>query len=63
MRSPSFTPKPPRLTCEVDYQNHGESILVVPNLGSTTSSLEPDGHGGGAWLVESETKNATMLVQ
>ncbi|KAL9122575.1 MAG: hypothetical protein Q9187_000868 [Circinaria calcarea] len=63
MRSPSLTPKPPPLTCEIDYRNHGESILVVPNVSSTTVSLEPDGHGGGAWLVEAETKHATTLVR
>jgi hypothetical protein len=41
---------------ELDYRNHGESILVLPDLKSTTVSLDPGGPGGGSWLVESERR-------
>lgn len=50
----SGTSTPP--SCEVDYQNQGESILVVPNLSRTTVSLDPEGGSGGAWLVEAQTR-------
>jgi hypothetical protein len=49
---------PPRkpLQSETDYRNHGESILVLPDLRSTTVSLDPGGPSGGSWLVESERR-------
>ncbi|KAL4915101.1 trafficking protein particle complex subunit 10 [Aspergillus aurantiobrunneus] len=40
--------------CEVDYRNHGETVLVLPDLQSTTVSLSGEGHG--AWLVDSERR-------
>ena len=43
-------------SCEVDYLNQGESILVAPNLSRTIVSLEPEGANGGAWLVEAQTR-------
>jgi hypothetical protein len=43
----------PSLTFETDYLSQGETILVVPNLASTTVSLDP---GNGAWLVESRSR-------
>ncbi|KAI9877272.1 MAG: hypothetical protein M1830_004355 [Pleopsidium flavum] len=45
-------------SCETDYRNQGDTILVLPNLKSSTVSLDP---GGSAWLVESERRvEATM---
>ncbi|OJD25823.1 hypothetical protein ACJ73_02810 [Blastomyces percursus] len=50
--------------CEVDYQNHAETVLVSPNLRKTTVNLDVSGGGGGggggssggSWLVESERR-------
>ncbi|OJD19755.1 hypothetical protein AJ78_00254 [Emergomyces pasteurianus Ep9510] len=43
------------VSCEVDYQNHAETVLVSPNLRKTTVNLDlANGAGGGSWLVESE---------
>lgn len=39
---------------EVDFLNQGESIYVVPDLVSTTVSLDPS---SGGWLVESRRRN------
>jgi hypothetical protein len=52
------TAPPPRkqVQSELDYRNHGESILVLPDLKTTTVSLDPGGPGGGSWLVESERR-------
>ncbi|KAL4873736.1 hypothetical protein BDV12DRAFT_159510 [Aspergillus spectabilis] len=45
------------IACEVDYRNHGETVLVLPDLQSTTVSLSLTGGGhGGAWLVDSERR-------
>ncbi|KAL5342370.1 trafficking protein particle complex subunit 10 [Aspergillus crustosus] len=45
------------IACEVDYRNHGETVLVLPDLQSTTVSLSLSGGGhGGAWLVDSERR-------
>ncbi|KAJ5832647.1 hypothetical protein N7474_000958 [Penicillium riverlandense] len=64
---PSSTTQPPAtsdlgapqqrhpIPCEVDYRNHGETVLVLPDLRKTTVSLSA--HGGGAsWLVDSERR-------
>ncbi|KAI9923620.1 hypothetical protein MW887_008542 [Aspergillus wentii] len=47
-----------QIACEVDYRNHGETVLVLPDLRKTTVSLSPSGgsHGGGSWLVDSERR-------
>ncbi|EQL37603.1 TMEM1 family protein [Blastomyces dermatitidis ER-3] len=53
--------------CEVDYQNHAETVLVSPNLQKTTVNLDVSGGTGagvggssgsssGSWLVESERR-------
>ncbi|PGH07996.1 hypothetical protein GX51_01436 [Blastomyces parvus] len=45
--------------CEVDYQNHAETVLVSPNLRKTTVNLDVSGGmggGSGGWLVESERR-------
>ena len=42
------------ISCETDYQNDSETILVVSDLGSTTVSMELSGSVGGVWLVESK---------
>ncbi|KAL4943174.1 hypothetical protein BDV06DRAFT_190647 [Aspergillus oleicola] len=42
---------------ELDYRNHGETVLVLPDLRGTTVSLPGTGGGhGGGWLVESERR-------
>lgn len=49
---------PPAISSELDYQNQGQSVLVVPNLRSTTVAFEPDGSGGVAPLVESQARRS-----
>ncbi len=45
------------IACEVDYRNHGETLLVLPDLRATTVSLSLSGGGhGGSWLVDSERR-------
>ncbi|KAL9031770.1 MAG: hypothetical protein Q9196_000247 [Gyalolechia fulgens] len=44
------------IASELDYVNQAESILVIPNLNSSTVSLDPNDSGGGALLVESRTR-------
>lgn len=44
---------------EVDYRNHGETVLVLPDLQKTTVSLgssSSSGSHGGPWLVDSEKR-------
>ncbi|KAJ5682296.1 hypothetical protein N7462_005461 [Penicillium macrosclerotiorum] len=42
---------------EVDYRNHGETVLVLPDLRKTTVSLSASGSpGGSSWLVDSERR-------
>lgn len=54
------TAAPPRrsIPCEVDYRNHSETVLVIPDLKKTTVTLSAaGGHaGGGSWLVDSERR-------
>ncbi|KAF5855411.1 hypothetical protein ETB97_009245 [Aspergillus alliaceus] len=46
-----------QIACEIDYRNHGETVLVLPNLRSTTVSLSlSGGNHGAAWLIESERR-------
>lgn len=43
--------------CEVDYRNHGETMLVLPDLRKTTVSLSASGSpSGSSWLVDSERR-------
>lgn len=44
-----------QVPCEVDYHTHAETVLVLPDLKSTTVSLD-GGPGGGSRLVESERR-------
>ncbi|MCJ1392713.1 hypothetical protein MMC18_005584 [Xylographa bjoerkii] len=60
MRSPPSRGPDAGQTCEVDYQNQGSSVLVVPNLSSTTVGLEPEAGGGGAWLVDAQSRPEVM---
>ncbi|MCJ1384935.1 hypothetical protein MMC17_008053 [Xylographa soralifera] len=48
------------LTCEVDYQSQGSSVLVVPNLRSTTVGVEPEAGGRGAWLVDAQSRQEVV---
>ncbi|TPR02137.1 WD domain, G-beta repeat family protein [Aspergillus niger] len=44
----------------VDYRNHGETVLVLPDLRTTTVSLSLSGGShGGAWLIDSERLHVT----
>ncbi|GJP97622.1 hypothetical protein CBS115989_3407 [Aspergillus niger] len=48
------------IPCEVDYRNHGETVLVLPDLRTTTVSLSLSGGShGGAWLIDSERLHVT----
>ena len=49
-------PPEPSISCEMDYQHQSETILVVPDLCSTTISIDPSSAVGGAWLVESKKR-------
>ncbi|MCJ1438305.1 hypothetical protein MMC27_007693 [Xylographa pallens] len=49
------------VTCEVDYQSQGRSVLVVPNLRSTTVGLEPEAGGRGAWLVDAQSRPSEVV--
>ncbi|KAL2830941.1 trafficking protein particle complex subunit 10 [Aspergillus pseudoustus] len=44
------------IACEVDYRNHGETVLVLPDLRGTTVSLSMSSGHGGAWLIDSERR-------
>ncbi|KAJ5491196.1 hypothetical protein N7539_002763 [Penicillium diatomitis] len=45
------------IACEVDYRNHSDSVLVLPDLRKTTVSLSASGSpGGSSWLVDSERR-------
>lgn len=43
-------------SCETDYQQQSEMILVVSDLSSTTVSIDPSSTVGGAWLVDSKSR-------
>ena len=43
------------IASEIDYQDQSRTILVIPDLLSTTVNLDP-GEGGG-WLVESQSRS------
>ncbi|KAL8805050.1 MAG: hypothetical protein Q9200_005579 [Gallowayella weberi] len=42
--------------CEMDYLDQSESILIIPDLGSSTVSLDCRTPGGAAWLLESNSR-------
>ncbi|KAL2824871.1 trafficking protein particle complex subunit 10 [Aspergillus cavernicola] len=44
------------IACEVDYRNHSETVLVLPDLRGTTVSLSLSGGHGAAWLIDSERR-------
>jgi hypothetical protein len=46
------------VTCETDYKNSGETIRVISDARKTTVSLDASGPQGGAWLLETERRNA-----
>lgn len=41
---------------ELDYRNHSETLLVLPDLRKTTVTVEPGSPGGGSWLIDSEPR-------
>ena len=41
---------------ELDYRNHSETLLVLPDLKKTTVTVEPGSPGGGSWLIDSEPR-------
>ena len=57
--SPQAGVQNPPASCEVDYQNQGQSILVVANLASTTVNIDSEESLGGPWLVESQARRET----
>ncbi|KAJ5301668.1 hypothetical protein N7508_006531 [Penicillium antarcticum] len=54
----SAVPSRRSVPCEVDYRNHAETILVLPDLRKTTVSLSASGGhaGAGSWLIDSERR-------
>lgn len=46
----------PSYSSETDYRSQSEALLVVPNLSSTTVSLDSSHSSsvGGTWLVDSK---------
>ncbi|KAJ5794006.1 hypothetical protein N7457_000605 [Penicillium paradoxum] len=56
----SAAPSRRSIPCEVDYRNHSETVLVLPDLRKTTVTLSAAGGnhaaGGGSWLVDSERR-------
>ncbi|KAI9729237.1 MAG: hypothetical protein M1834_007029 [Cirrosporium novae-zelandiae] len=56
-KSATASPTPaPTIPCEVDYRNNGETILVLPDLKSTTVSIDPDSFAAGWRLTGSESR-------
>lgn len=64
-RKRGLAPQRQQIPCEVDYLNHGETVLVLPDLQKTTVCLDPAGSSsggntnpstGGSWLVDSERR-------
>ena len=54
-----------QISCEVDYRNHGETVVVSPDLSQTTVSLGVSAStdtqgGGGGWLVDSQRRSAVV---
>ncbi|KAJ5082629.1 hypothetical protein N7532_011672 [Penicillium argentinense] len=48
------------IPCEVDYRNHGETVLVLPDLRKTTVSLSASGTGGRRGLsIRSDVRRCT----
>ncbi|KAL8687628.1 MAG: hypothetical protein Q9224_005096 [Gallowayella concinna] len=43
--------------CEMNYVEQSESILIIPNLHSSTMSLDYRNAGGEAWLLESKGRS------
>jgi hypothetical protein len=54
----ALTPAP-SISCETDYKNQGETVLVLADVKSTTVSLESGNAAvnGHAWLLESERRD------
>ncbi|KAI9803994.1 MAG: hypothetical protein M1833_000275 [Piccolia ochrophora] len=52
----------PPMKCETDYINQADTVLVLPNVRSTTISLERGGPGGGGWITES-AQRVTVEMQ
>ncbi|KAE9381693.1 TMEM1 family protein-like protein [Stipitochalara longipes BDJ] len=46
------------ITCETDFKNAGETIRAISDSRRTTVSLDASGPQGGAWLLESERREA-----
>lgn len=46
----------PSHSSETDYRSQSESLLVVPNLCSTTVSLDSSHSVSGTWLVDSKVR-------
>lgn len=44
------------ISCETDYQHYSETILVVPDVSSTTVGIDLSSTTGAAWVVESKSR-------
>ena len=58
-------PQRRQISCEVDYRNHGETVVVSPDLSQTTVSLGGSAFtatqgGGGGWLIDSQRRSAVV---
>ena len=51
-----------QISCEVDYRNLGQTLLVLPDLRRTTVSLSHSGSGGSSWLVDSEAIHSSQVT-
>lgn len=69
-----LAPHREQIPSEVDYLNHGETVLVLPDLRKTTVCLDPaaassnnSGNAaaanpatGGSWLIDSERRRGEV---
>ncbi|KZF20753.1 hypothetical protein L228DRAFT_262661 [Xylona heveae TC161] len=44
------------VTCETDYKSLGQTVLVLPDMQTTTVSLDPARPGSGAWLMQGDRR-------
>ena len=52
--------EPRPLVCETDNTTETKTILVIPNLGSTTMGLDTGDTESAAWLVDSKPRNGLL---
>ncbi|KAI9716575.1 MAG: hypothetical protein M1812_005306 [Candelaria pacifica] len=52
-QSNPLPPPPQIITCETEFKNQSQVVIVIKDVKSTTVSLDPGGLGG-AWVLESQ---------